>query len=79
MLDNDKQIKSEQLNQVAGGYGYHSPFYIDPYECLNCGRCIDVCAPEAIDNSDWAPRITSRCEGCGDCCGVCPSGAIHES
>ena len=51
--------------------------YIHQNECIQCGKCADVCRFDAI------PVIKGRyivdplsCEGCGYCARVCPTNAI---
>ena len=35
------------IRDATGGGGLHRPFEIDRSECDDCGRCADVCMPEA--------------------------------
>ncbi|MGE5484776.1 MAG: glycyl-radical enzyme activating protein [Ignavibacteriales bacterium] len=43
--------------------------------CIDCGKCADVCPAEAISASDQ--RIDrDRCVLCGACAAVCPSAAL---
>lgn len=51
--------------------------HINQYECIQCGKCAEVCRFDAI------PVIKGRyvvdplaCEGCGYCARVCPTEAI---
>jgi len=51
--------------------------YINQYECIQCGKCAEVCRFDAI------PVIKGHyvvdplaCEGCGYCARVCPTEAI---
>jgi len=51
--------------------------YINQYECIQCGKCAEVCRFDAI------PVVKGRyvvdplaCEGCGYCARICPTEAI---
>jgi len=45
--------------------------------CINCGKCEELCRFDAISYSTTDIRIDSlKCEGCGVCEYVCPAGAI---
>jgi ferredoxin len=45
--------------------------------CTGCGKCIDVCPPQAISLKDDAVCIESDlCEECGFCAAECPVDAI---
>jgi len=51
--------------------------HINQYECIQCGKCAEVCRFDAI------PVIKGRyvvdplaCEGCGYCARICPTDAI---
>jgi MinD superfamily P-loop ATPase len=46
---------------------------IDPEKCDRCGKCVEVCRFEAIEDFRVDPIA---CEGCGVCFHVCPQGAI---
>lgn len=35
------------IRDATGGEGHHRPFSIDRSECDDCGRCAEVCMPEA--------------------------------
>jgi MinD superfamily P-loop ATPase len=47
---------------------------VDRKVCIECGRCTDTCAFEAVRNGVVDAR---RCEGCGTCALVCPEDAIR--
>ncbi len=49
--------------------------YIDEELCINCGKCVDYCRFNAIEEKPYKV-IPSACEGCGVCELVCPVGAI---
>jgi ferredoxin len=52
--------------------------FIDPYECVNCGECLDVCPVEAISQALDSHQVDpTRCLGCGQCSRTCPSQAIE--
>jgi len=46
--------------------------------CINCGKCEELCRFDAISNSTTDIKIDSlKCEGCGVCEYVCPTSAIE--
>ncbi|MBC7334394.1 MAG: ATP-binding protein [Actinobacteria bacterium] len=46
--------------------------------CINCGKCEELCRFEAISDSETNIKISSvKCEGCGVCQYVCPTSAIE--
>jgi MinD superfamily P-loop ATPase len=47
-------------------------------DCINCGRCEELCRFDAISDSETNIKIdTLRCEGCGVCEYICPVDAIE--
>jgi pyruvate formate lyase activating enzyme len=45
--------------------------------CANCGKCLEVCAKDAIREKDAEHRIDySRCDSCGACKDQCCYGAL---
>lgn len=72
-----------------------NPFYIRDYnQCINCWRCVQVCADDAqfafalnfngrgfhttIATFQDAPMPETSCVFCGQCVGVCPTGALQS-
>jgi NADH dehydrogenase/NADH:ubiquinone oxidoreductase subunit G len=70
-----------------------NPFYLRDYnKCINCWRCVQVCAEDAqycfalsFDNRGFHTAIgtfmdegmmNTTCVFCGQCVGVCPTGAL---
>ena len=70
-----------------------NPFYIRDYnQCINCWRCVQVCAEDAqytfaltfngrgfhtqIGTFMGLPMPDTTCVFCGQCVGVCPTGAL---
>lgn len=70
-----------------------NPFYLRDYnQCINCWRCVQVCADDAqfayalsFDGRGFETRIgtfmndgmmSTSCVFCGQCVGVCPTGAL---
>ena len=70
-----------------------NPFYLRDYsECINCWRCVQVCAEDAqytyalsFDGRGFSTRIgtfmgdgmpDTTCVFCGQCVGVCPTDAL---
>jgi len=49
---------------------------LNPSECVGCGRCVEVCPPEAITSGKPPLFDLDRCIGCFCCAEVCPQGAI---
>lgn len=73
-----------------------NPFYIRDYnQCVNCWRCVQVCADDAqyafalsFDGRGFSTRIgtfmgrgmpETTCVFCGQCVGVCPTGALKPT
>ena len=50
--------------------------YIDAEKCIDCGKCMDHCRFNAIDNHQGFVVDFYACEGCGVCEYVCPADAI---
>jgi MinD superfamily P-loop ATPase len=48
---------------------------LDTSTCIQCGRCIDVCRFDAIEDSLTIDPFS--CVGCGFCRIVCPNGSIE--
>ena len=46
-------------------------------ECINCGRCADVCPQEAIDLELPGRIHREKCNRCGQCAGVCPGKGLR--
>jgi predicted molibdopterin-dependent oxidoreductase YjgC len=70
-----------------------NPFYIRDYnQCINCWRCVQVCAEDAqytfalsFDGRGFETKIgtflgngmmDTTCVFCGQCVGACPTGAL---
>lgn len=70
-----------------------NPFYVRDYnQCINCWRCVQVCAEDAqytyalnFDGRGFNTHIATfmgdgmpdtTCVFCGQCVGVCPTGAL---
>lgn len=70
-----------------------NPFYIRDYgQCVNCWRCVQVCADDAqfayalnfdgrgfhttIGTFQGYGMLDTTCVFCGQCVGVCPTGAL---
>jgi predicted molibdopterin-dependent oxidoreductase YjgC len=70
-----------------------NPFYLRDYnQCINCWRCVQVCAEDAqytfalsFDGRGFHTQIgtfmgdgmpDTTCVFCGQCVGVCPTGAL---
>lgn len=50
---------------------------INQDECINCGKCKEVCRFNAVPIINQQHTISSlNCEGCGYCARVCPTNAI---
>ena len=51
--------------------------YISQNECIQCGKCFDVCRFDGIDVNNGRYIVNDlNCEGCGYCARVCPTEAI---
>ncbi|MCP4361796.1 MAG: 4Fe-4S dicluster domain-containing protein [Chloroflexi bacterium] len=72
-----------------------NPFYLRDYnQCINCWRCVQVCAEDAqytfalsFDGRGFHTQIgtfmgdgmtDTTCVFCGQCIGVCPTGALKS-
>jgi MinD superfamily P-loop ATPase len=50
---------------------------IDRQSCSGCGKCVEICAFEAIDHDGEKHfTVNDECEGCAACSWVCPQKAI---
>ena len=49
--------------------------YIDKEKCTQCGKCLELCRFEAIDDNFIVDPVA--CEGCAFCSFACPEGAIE--
>jgi len=50
---------------------------IDKSNCIGCGKCVEVCPPQALILIDNLARIREDlCEECGFCAPECPVDAI---
>lgn len=63
---------------------YHEPIIasVDEEVCVGCGRCVSICAYDAVelDLREKKARVNSAiCEGCGACSAACPSGAMQQN
>ncbi|MDP3512931.1 MAG: 4Fe-4S dicluster domain-containing protein [Sulfuritalea sp.] len=75
----------DSLPQLTGDF--HKPKYVNyrPQLCAHgamgvagCGRCLDVCATQAIRSSGEKIEVDPYlCQGCAGCTLVCPSGALE--
>uniref|UniRef100_A0A7V3ZT34 CoB--CoM heterodisulfide reductase iron-sulfur subunit A family protein n=1 Tax=candidate division WOR-3 bacterium TaxID=2052148 RepID=A0A7V3ZT34_UNCW3 len=52
--------------------------YIDEKKCTGCGKCVNVCAFDALYIEDGKCKIKEiNCKGCGICSATCFSNAIN--
>jgi MinD superfamily P-loop ATPase len=52
-------------------------YAVNQERCTGCGKCLDVCPPEAIAIKDGKAVILIECTDCGACPRVC-RGAIRK-
>ncbi len=45
-------------------------------DCIQCGRCVDICPSEAVELSGKGISVSDECIGCGLCAFKCPEQAI---
>ena len=51
---------------------------VDPVKCLGinkCGKCIEICGFNAIEEINGKALVNNKCMGCGLCISKCPSKA----
>lgn len=63
----------------AGKLEQHSDVHpwINPRTCVNCGKCLDFCPADALDQKEeHVVIVDAKCIGCGECLVVCPVGAV---
>jgi predicted molibdopterin-dependent oxidoreductase YjgC len=54
-----------------------NPFYLRDYnKCINCWRCVQVCAEDAQYTFMGDGMMDTTCVFCGQCVGVCPTNAL---
>ena len=63
--------KIRESHQFRAGFTAH----IDSEKCIRCGKCLEVCRFDAIDDVYTVDPIS--CEGCAFCNLVCPADAIE--
>jgi predicted molibdopterin-dependent oxidoreductase YjgC len=90
--DADSQRFADAEKRTAPIYD-DNPFYLRDYnQCINCWRCVQVCADDAqfafalnFDGRAYHTQIgtfmgdgmmDTTCVFCGQCVGVCPTGAL---
>ena len=44
--------------------------------CINCGKCIEVCPQHAMTSDGIKVSADEQCFGCGLCKNICPASAI---
>ncbi len=66
-------IKPENIKEEIFGGGNKA--YINNDACTLCGKCIELCRFDAIDDFFTVDRLS--CEGCGVCAAFCPVNAIE--
>lgn len=51
-----------------------------PFVCTQCGKCVEVCPEDAIDQNEIGAYIVDkeRCTNCGECVAVCPVGVVFQ-
>ncbi len=53
---------------------------VDEARCTHCGKCVEVCAYNAIAVLGQKTLVFPQlCHGCGSCTAMCPEGAISET
>lgn len=65
-------LKPEVLEQ--GSFKSGATAVCTQEECVQCGKCLEVCRFDAVSDAFSVDPI--GCEGCGFCARVCPTGAM---
>lgn len=53
--------------------------FIADDNCIDCGKCKEVCPVNVIDIYNRKPRWNSKCESCQRCINICPQKSIQVS
>lgn len=74
-IDTSKNKDVEEKKKIST---VAKPF-VDKDKCTNCGKCVQACNFNALENKDkdYANLVSYRCEGCGLCQYVCFENAIE--
>ena len=65
---------------VAGKLAQHCNVrpWVDQKRCTVCGRCLEVCRPNAVQRGEKSVFIDENvCTGCAECIAACPEEAIR--
>ena len=62
---------SKPLNKVIHIYPQ-----VEPSKCIGCGKCAQICPPQAITPGKPPFFDLDRCISCFCCAEICPQGAI---
>ena len=54
-------------------------YYVDPFTCVGCTKCMAVCPHDSIDGAEGYIHVVfdNTCSKCGKCLEACPNGSIH--
>jgi len=52
---------------------YREKASVDEEKCISCGKCLEVCWFDAMEEAEGAYRVNeANCQGCYNCRLVCP-------
>jgi len=60
-----------------GGVHYNNAGLKIMSNCIECGRCYDICTFDAVKIGSPFSIISERCDECGSCHETCPANAIE--
>jgi MinD superfamily P-loop ATPase len=86
LFDCDVEAPNDDIFITMNNY-LNIPVYsflprINEYECINCGKCSDICKFNSLVYIAKTKKILffpERCHGCGACVYVCPQNCIENN
>ncbi len=75
----NRPYKLHRRRFAFGGMTYNEAGVSISEQCIECGRCYEICSFSAIEEGSPYRVLSERCDDCGSCMLECPVGAIKES